>query len=936
MAKNPSNANNSNDAKNPSNSNNSSDAKTSAAENIINTKSMNSSEAKTSAKSATSVARTTTKKAVSTIAVILAAIVLFTASSYAWFSEKDRVIFPTSFGSTQAAYFAGGDGSKNNPYLIANPVHFYNLAWLQYLGYFNLRSDLNNGRAQSYFKLSNDVNMSGLVIPPIGTKNYPFIGNFDGNGNVLTNVTVSNLLGTNDITRYPTAAVFGENDKILKLHGTGTSDTDDKNNVSVLGLFGIIGDYTSNVEGTTTATYVNANYVNKADINVHDNAETPEGDVGENDFYYSQMGISGFYADKVTVKSSSNKTLVGLVAGYAAANVQNVGVYRATVNLASSAQGETTLYKAATGEAAATPIDYDTVVSKYSLVGDYDDNLVDWAEKPAEIGGTQPSDTNAWGGSIDMRTINRRLGYMIAKVGKINESNVSNFITATDTKLGINVYRSGKSEYYWNYNDTSYAVLYLDDGTVLPINVDKKTMGIDQIVPKSDENPNGFEETTNTTTRFHYNSWYADSKNTTEVIATNNTGYIVGGGSKSSGYIRARIQPIASGPSTYENGIYKSLGYSTMQTSAVTYNKDNFKMLTIDANGKVYAINDDVNKNSTVNDYSFTTNPTSIDYNDTKLRFNSSGELYLKVRKEFDETMEGSSVVHGFHFMNKISASSYETTYKTVKINDGKGALVEYEKYPLIKGGVNFTVSEAGVIKTILGAFFSQKNNSMFDLYKVKRNDDKTKIESVTRIANIYRDANGEIEYNSTDTTKTKVFDFDTLTESDKLETATAYYFEIPVTAGDYVIGADQTSSRANAYLMYLDIGANGDGETGGTTPTPSTKPYTMDTVDFVTVAEGSADLTVPTQGEGNEEASFYPQYADVTVKLSGVDQSSAATVEYARNTYDAATATNIYNATKANKDGWINTKLSLYTANVTATINPTDLGDKKDSSIFQ
>lgn len=925
-------------AKNPSNANNSNDAKTSAAENIINTKSMNSSEAKTSAKSATSVARTTTKKAVSTIAVILAAIVLFTASSYAWFSEKDRVIFPTSFGSTQAAYFAGGDGSKDNPYLIANPVHFYNLAWLQYLGYFNLRSDLNNGRAQSYFKLSNDVNMSGLVIPPIGTKNYPFIGNFDGNGNVLTNVTVSNLLGTNDITRYPTAAVFGENDKILKLHGTGTDDTDDKNNVSVLGLFGIIGDYTSNVEGTTTATYVNANYVNKADINVHDNAETPEGDVGENDFYYSQMGISGFYADKVTVKSSSNKTLVGLVAGYAAANVQNVGVYRATVNLASSAQGETTLYKAATAEAAATPIDYDTVVSKYSLVGDYDDNLVDWAEKPAEIDGTQPSDTNAWGGSLDMRTINRRLTYLMAKYGKASGYNLE------AKEQDINLYGSATAEYYWNTDASgmNYLTMYLNDGTVLPINVNKAEMGLDTTDVTTDSTALSYEskntdtnntDTNNTGNNFTYNNYY--KKNSSEVIAKNNTGYIVGGGSKSSSHIRARIQEFASQSNKGQGGVYKSFGLSTPATSPQEYAKNQFELLTIDINGVTYRINDGVY------DGTRTALGSYIQKTPTELGFAG----YSNVRKNFDDALAGSKVVHGFHFINRISTDTTNNYYygKTANILTTKASLYDhdakelkdYTSYQFVKSAINFTVSEAGTIKTILGSFYYSGLNSMFDLYKVKRNADKTKIESVTRIENIYRDANGEIEYNPKDTTgKTKVFDFDTLTKSDKLVNGAAYYFEIPVTAGDYLIGADTGSSPSNAYLMYLDIGANGDGETGGTTPTPSTKPYTMDTVDFVTVAEGSADLTVPTQ-EGNNQAPFYPQYADVTVKLSGVDQSSAATVEYARNTYDAATATNIYNATKENKDGWINTQLSLYAANVTATINPADLGDKKDGSIL-
>ena len=58
------------------------------------------------------------------------------AISWAWFLNNELVT-PDVSGYSASAYFAGGDGSEENPYQIASPKHLYNLAWLQYLGVFN-------------------------------------------------------------------------------------------------------------------------------------------------------------------------------------------------------------------------------------------------------------------------------------------------------------------------------------------------------------------------------------------------------------------------------------------------------------------------------------------------------------------------------------------------------------------------------------------------------------------------------------------------------------------------------------------------------------------------------------------------------------------------------------------------------------------------------
>ena len=84
-------------------------------------------------------------------------------------------------GSIQnvAAYFNGGNGTEEKPYQIDNETQMYNLAWLQYLGTFNQEGD-GGSIVQTYFVLTDDIDMSRQTLPPIGTATHPFLGSFDG------------------------------------------------------------------------------------------------------------------------------------------------------------------------------------------------------------------------------------------------------------------------------------------------------------------------------------------------------------------------------------------------------------------------------------------------------------------------------------------------------------------------------------------------------------------------------------------------------------------------------------------------------------------------------------------------------------------------------------------------------------------------------------
>jgi hypothetical protein len=84
--------------------------------------------------------------------------------SFAWFTSMNSAALNNGQGYTASAYFAGGNGSAETPYVITDPIHLYNLAWLQYLGYFN-RTDSNNNLQQKHFILSKDLDMARLGSP---------------------------------------------------------------------------------------------------------------------------------------------------------------------------------------------------------------------------------------------------------------------------------------------------------------------------------------------------------------------------------------------------------------------------------------------------------------------------------------------------------------------------------------------------------------------------------------------------------------------------------------------------------------------------------------------------------------------------------------------------------------------------------------------------
>ena len=103
-------------------------------------------------------------------------------------------------------YFYAGDGTPANPYEIVSPVHFYNLTRLQNLGVFPQKTYfqighvfdendglrcINPGSQNEYDSYLDMSSLSSSMVIPIGNEATPFVGNFNGNGIPVKNLTVT-------------------------------------------------------------------------------------------------------------------------------------------------------------------------------------------------------------------------------------------------------------------------------------------------------------------------------------------------------------------------------------------------------------------------------------------------------------------------------------------------------------------------------------------------------------------------------------------------------------------------------------------------------------------------------------------------------------------------------------------------------------------------
>ena len=759
------------------------------------------------------------KKVVHTICIFLSLAFAFVAVTFCWFSRGELLNFRDDFGSAKASYFGGGDGSsEENAYVISSSTHFYNLAWLQYLGYFNAAGGANNGRLQSYFKLTKNIDMRELqrngtvsALPPIGTEQYPFIGNFDGCGYKIDNVFVSNLMS--DLIVRPTTyktATDDNNNEVLAVYGTTGTTT---KAVNIVGLFGVTGDYGVSADAKGVVSGSNE-YTNK----FKDSLSVPTAATasGADEVYYGVMKVENLYTDNLSVKSASSKTLVGLAAGYASASLNNVGVYRCSI----------TVNAGATGLSDSAPL------SNYSLLGDYNDAVITWDEKPSGSGGGGSG--NDWGGSIDFYDLSKRITYILNK----NQQYKSFTITNSKNNMGLNgisfSYKTDKVLYELQGNQINiYGQSYF------PLNVDTE---------KEFKNENRATITNNgKTITYATTDYFSDSTKTEEAVLTKNPGFIT-----------TNNQYETTHDIWKNSKIGASLGFTKSGASypSGTYNEDNLVLLNIDKSGNLSRIvdGDNITNNTNLDDIHSTTEATKL-------------QRYAAVKKEIKNFLTNdNNYIYGWTW----NASATSTIKGTFKMNG-----IDYTD--VLAPGIDFIVGSSGCITAI---FCPNANggggNKLFTLYKVTRNGDNG-TPTATKV---------------TDKIPTETGDFD-------IKSA-LLYLEIQVAAGEYFISADVDSgANTSAGLMYLDIGANAGGESGGGS-TPGTAAYTIDTVDFV-------NNTTDYAANGK-----FTAFKDVTFNLSGAGTSGVPSISFER-------------AAAADGEDTASTKVAYIYSNITVLVTPKD-----------
>ena len=711
--------------------------------------------------------------------IVIALVLVLSISAVAWFCEIEDVN-PDVNGSAMTGYFASGNGSKESPYILNNAKHVYNLAWLQYMGYLN-QKDSSGNIIQLYFKLDEDINMADIILPPIGTKQFPFVGHFDGGGNCISNLTVSNYLSGEDNQL-----------KIVQRPLSVTEITQDT--VSIVGFFGVVGAY-----GDTTLDML-ANDSDKTDITQKVNS------------------VHDLFLENLTVRTETTSSLIGLVAGYANGSIVNVGVSgNSDIQLGTKTQ----------------PLQPEEVedltyaVSFYSLIGQYNATNIIWKDAPTggsgEGGGEENAPGAGWGGSINMLELKKRTTYITNATEFIKENYSSFYVNA----FGYYGWYSNTQAYSYSYTSRSNRAYFLD-GTAMPLSINQSIFEEPPIVTNdSNEYPIGLK---------YYEDAAKEGINE-EPVLKSNSGYVVGGGTNQNNSVINYWPEYPLGFSNSQGlGIYKSLASEYVTRGAFPENDSNFvmHMLTIGADGNTYVIQDDYNTQGGSNKAGtyFSANASSY----TFARFDSDILNFKKyqqtdattgidtgVRTSFVNSNAGEPLVHGIRFNNKIDLTNLSSQITTV----GKVTLLgnDISDYQMLKGAINFSLKEAGTTTTVIGTYSvtAGQNKSLFTVMKVERDQQSgTDITSVKIINQIYErpsPAKGEERYvyvYADGTLSSEVIADDYILKYDRslmtaLNEANAlYYFEIPLNAGDYAIGST-TNDNTSAYVLYLDIGANGD-----------------------------------------------------------------------------------------------------------------------------
>lgn len=769
-------------------------------------------------------------KGLALISVTAFSAIAMVTASLAWFLE----MVPYSLeeanikGNTGGAYFAYGNGSQNSPYGIATSRHLYNLAWMQYLGLFDDK--------QYYFELANNVDMSGYYLPPIGTIEHPFLGEFNGNNYTVSGLTVTN--NYSDFTGYSQSPqeVTSSNFVIPE----------------IVGFFGVVGLLP---DSETTYTYNSA----------------------INNFTDTTLNSISIKTDG---SGSNNLLLAGLAAGYSSGILQGIKV-----------DGNSTLN--VNGQKHA---DFTNNITDYGLVGytTHESSTGTYSQDLSEYyNGDPEGDGQDWGGSVLMDEMYNRL-YSIAGSATQNSNYVFERNKITTTNTGAVSYTNAKTGNAYTYrsqkigsfvfntaedstNTPQASWLYLTGGKRIhqinrtityysdwAISYDGQYLGVNssgQIV----NSPIGWKLTNNklnckvgsttyylnhdcnavTTTSDTWtksgNQFYYESGNWIKIKH-----YLYYGGLFSSSWDTSLTSKDLTLSTSVSNDSSGGADYMDYSGNEVTY----FPLITEDGNNNAarkntgYVIGGSEDKSSKyypkksgdirVSKYGTASIDSSYDSGSLTnvYTINASGnrqditnnhssyEKYEDSRTDLLSMISGGNI-YGLHFMSaNININNLVTADYTL-ING-----VTRSNYKMPASSIDFNLKQKGYINFFAGTYYKTEtssgdvwNDSFFSLHKIERNT-SNEITAIKEIKEIYKSSNVKKDHiykytdNSTSATITSDYSLAFATsrikkQSNGLTHNAVYYFEIPMNAGEFALGS--VSGGTGAYLMYLDIGANGD-----------------------------------------------------------------------------------------------------------------------------
>lgn len=769
--------------------------------------------------------------------VILLAIVaaMILPVTFAWFSDKSTSdIGITSY--VHKSYFESGDGSSDEQYAgneeelgydddgcayeIKYPVQFYYFSWLQYLGYFNQAVTETTTINQKYFYLSDDLDMTGWVLPPVGTAEFPFLGHFDGNGHTISNLTVQNVASTNLVST------------------TTLSDVPETiGTVEVVGLFGVVGS-TEN-DGTVKAAVENEGLF------------TPSDD----DYTYNHANnvIKNFTLTDVTLKAdaATHNALIGAVAGYLNATVAHADVTAATLCVAngtSSAMSKTNIsdysvigYNAQAPSASAT--------AYIELAAPTIDNT-NTLETALSGGGSSSGED--WGNSINMSSLFMREQDIYHNYINPSSKAANNQYQYTVDSLGSGSYNL----VYSNYNtDVTYYISHLGTGTYAPLSVNDdytvKDGNSGYIVGgHTGSAPTGANVRV---ARYPiYNLDTAYNGDMPQVYVRLEDGRYLKNNNGASAFVSSvndaslfYIAPNNGGVATafrlydgsqylYFDGRFTTNGSNWMYTHNFCFKQydrsDRYLALSGTGLTRVTSLNnatplyieyvDDAYDTFTI--YTRTALSDGVkELTDANKEAYGLGKTYESARENLTQFLDNSpGFINGLHFMNtSISASSTITVPK---------ALVGDNEYTVLpQNCIDFNVKKSGNISFFAGTYYQSYgvyNKAFFSLHKINRNANGS-IASIQEINKVYKRNNptegqepfafyfsGTDTYAGDTTNYTLMFDTTWIAANTSVGsyTKSVFYFEIPVNAGEYALGS---TTSDGAYLFYLDISASGGEE---------------------------------------------------------------------------------------------------------------------------